>query len=162
MDKMKDLEDLLKHELKDIYSAESQLCDALPKMKSEASDSKLQTLFKDHLEETKEQKERLSKFMDEFGIAKDEKCLAMEGLINEGEHRMRERASSDVKDAALIGAAQRIEHYEIAAYGTAVSYARRLNLHELADALEKTLNEEKAADFKLNELATHDVNEEIA
>lgn len=159
---MRDLEDLLKHELKDIYSAESQLCDALPKMQDKASSSELKSLFGSHLKETKEQKERLSKFMNEFGIPTDEKCLAMEGLIKEGEHRIKENASSDVRDAALIGAAQRVEHYEMAAYGTAIAYARRLDQHELADALETTLQEEKAADFKLNELAIKDVNEEIA
>ncbi|GAB5465432.1 MAG: ferritin-like domain-containing protein [Candidatus Kapaibacteriales bacterium] len=161
-DKLRNLTDLFEHELKDLYSAEEQQCNALPQLKSKATDSKLQQLFDETLKETQTQKERLSRIIDELGIAKDEKCLAMEGLINETEHRLDENATPVVKDAALIGAAQRIEHYEIAGYGTAIAYARRLKKHDIADELEKTLKEEKATDFRLNEAALSDLNEEIA
>ncbi len=159
-DKLKSLKDLFEHEIKDLYSAETQLSEALPKMAEKASDSKLKKAFESHLEETKKQKERIEKIGEICNISvKGEKCEAMAGLIKEGEEMLKMDAESDVKDAGLIAAAQRVEHYEMAGYGTAHHYAKRLGLDEVAGLLEETLNEEKAADEKLNKIAIDSVNE---
>ena len=159
-DKLKSLKDLFEHEIKDLYSAETQLSEALPKMAEKASDSKLKKAFESHLEETKKQKERIEKIGEICNISvKGEKCEAMAGLVKEGEEMMKMDAESDVKDAGLIAAAQRVEHYEMAGYGTAHHYAKRLGLDDVAKLLEETLNEEKAADEKLNKIAIDSVNE---
>lgn len=156
---MKKLEDLFEHQLKDLYSAESQLIKALPKMAKTATDSKLKKAFEDHLEETKNQKKRLEEVCEELGIKPTgETCKAMEGLIKEAESFIEEDAESEVKDAGLIAEAQRVEHYEISGYGTAVRYAKELGHDKIANKLHKTLEEEYKADEKLNKMAEGRLN----
>ena len=158
---MRTLSDLFEHELKDLYSAEKQLVEALPKMVEAASDSKLQKAFSDHLEETKTQFERIHSICEEMDINPgNTKCEAMEGLIKECEGMIKEDASSDVKDAGLIACAQRVEHYEISGYGTAVRFAKELGLRDIAKKLQTTLDEEYDADNKLNNLAEGRLNQE--
>ncbi|PKA99801.1 ferritin-like metal-binding protein YciE [Flavobacteriaceae bacterium MAR_2009_75] len=158
---MKNLEQLFEHQLKDLYSAENQLLEALPKMAKKASDSKLKQAFENHLEETKGQKERLEEICDELSISPDgEKCKAMEGLIKEAEDFIEEAEDSEVMDAGLIAEAQRVEHYEISGYGTAVRYAKELGHKDIASKLQKTLDEEYEADNKLDKLAESRLNRE--
>lgn len=158
--KLNSLQDLFEHEIRDLYSAETQLTSALPKMAEKASDQKLKQAFESHLEETKNQKQRLEKVAEICNIdVKGHKCEAMAGLIKEGEEILKIEASGEVRDAGLIGAAQRVEHYEMAGYGTARHYAKRLGFDDAAQLLEETLNEEKSADEKLNTIAINSVNE---
>jgi len=158
---MKNLEELFKHQLKDLYSAESQLVEALPKMVENASDEKLKEAFKNHLSETKEQKSRIEEICQTLNITPGgEKCKAMEGLIKETEGFIYEADNEDVMNAGLIAEAQRVEHYEIAGYGTAVRYAKQLGHKDIAEKLQKTLNEEYSADEKLDKLAEGRLNEE--
>lgn len=157
---MKTLKDLFEHQLKDLFSAESQLIIALPKVIEHANDSKLKKAFEDHLEETKEHKTRLEEICDSLDITTDgETCKAMKGLIAEAESFMKEAEDEHVMDAGLIAEAQRVEHYEIAGYGTAVRYAKELGYNEVAAELQKTLDEEYNADEKLNALAENRINE---
>ncbi|MEP6261606.1 MAG: ferritin-like domain-containing protein [Gillisia sp.] len=156
---MKNLSDLFEHQLKDLYSAESQLIKALPKMAKKASDAKLKKAIEDHLEETKEQKQRLKEVCDELGIKPTgEECKAMKGLIEEAESFLKEKADEDVRDAGIIAEAQRVEHYEISAYGTAVRYAKELGHKDIAKKLQKTLDEEQKADTDLNKMAEGRLN----
>ena len=160
MPKLKTLEDLFHHQLKDLYSAEKQLIEALPKMAKKAKDPNLKKAFEMHLEETEEQKSRLEQVCEILGISPGRmKCKAMEGLIEEGEDMIHEDADPEVKDAGLIAEAQRIEHYEISGYGTAAHYAERLGLKNVARLLNATLEEEQAADTKLNKLAKGYINQ---
>jgi ferritin-like metal-binding protein YciE len=141
-------------ELKDLYNAETQLVKALPKMAKAASNDQLRQAFEEHLRQTSEHVSRLEQIfeaLDEKPTGK--KCLGMEGLVKEGAETMREDYEDEVKDAAIIGAAQRVEHYEIAGYGTVKAFARLLGEDEHVSLLEETLNEEKAADQKLNQIA---------
>lgn len=157
---MKNLEELLEHEIQDLYSAENQLVEALPKMAKAASHPDLKAAFEKHLEETKLQVSRLEQVAEQLGIDPDGgKCKGMEGLIKEGEKMIDEDADEEVRDAGLIGAAQRVEHYEIAGYGTASYYAQMLGKREVAGLLDQTLEEEKSADNKLNSIAKNKVNE---
>jgi len=157
---MKDLKELFEHQLKDLYSAETQLIKALPKMAKNANDQKLKDAFESHLEETKEHKERLSEICDELGIKPTgETCKAMKGLIEEAEEFLKEDASEEVRDAGLIADAQRVEHYEISGYGTVVRYAKELGHKDIAKKLQKTLDEEYDADNKLDKLAESRLNE---
>lgn len=157
---MKDLKGLFEHQLKDLHSAESQLVDALPKMAQKASNSKLKDAFEDHLKETKDHKQRLEDICSELDIKPTgEKCKAMEGLIKEAEGFMDEADNNDVMDAGLIAEAQRVEHYEISGYGTAVRYAKELGHNDIASKLQKTLDEEYNADNKLDKLAESRLNE---
>lgn len=157
---MNSLKDLLVHELRDLYSAETQLTDALPKMAEKANDQKLKDCFNSHLEETRGHRDRLDKIAQMMNIdLKGEKCQAMEGLVREGEQMLNMNADPEVRDAGLIGAAQRVEHYEMAGYGTARNYAKRLGLNDAADLLQQTLEEEKSADQKLNDVAINQVNQ---
>lgn len=159
MKKLKNLEDLFHHQLRDIYSAEKQLVDALPKMAKEATNKKLKTAFNDHLEETKKHVERLEEIEDELEIKlSGETCKAMKGLINEAESFISEDAEDHVRDAGIIADAQRIEHYEISAYGTVVEYAKALRKRDIVTLLEKSLREETKADKKLNDLAIDTIN----
>jgi len=159
--KLNTLEALFHHELKDLYSAETQLVKALPKMAKAASNPDLKAGFEEHLEETKVHVERLNEIGEMIGKAlKGHKCKGMEGLIEEGEDFISGDASDTVRDAALIGAAQRVEHYEMAAYGTAKALATQLGFEEAAELLDETLEEEKATDLKLTELAESVVNQE--
>ncbi len=158
---MKNLKELFEHQLKDLYSAESQLINALPKMVKNASDSNLKKAFENHLEETKVQKQRLEEICEELNIKPSgEKCKAMEGLIKEAEGFIEEAEGDDVMDAGLIAEAQRVEHYEISGYGTAVRFAKELGLKEIAKKLQETLDEEYNADNKLDKLAEGRLNEE--
>jgi ferritin-like metal-binding protein YciE len=159
--KLESLENLFVHELKDLLSAEKQLVKALPKMAKGANSEALRAGFEEHLEQTKGHVERLEKIFDLLGkTARAEHCKAMEGLIEEGSDLLKEEGSPSVKDAALIGAAQRVEHYEIAAYGTLRTLAQLLGQEEAAELLQETLDEEKETDEKLTELAMSEVNQE--
>lgn len=156
---MKTLKDLFEHQLKDLFSAESQLIDALPKVANKASDSKLKKAFENHLEETKGQKKRLQEICDELEISsKGETCKAMKGLISETESFIEEASNNEIMDAGLIAETQRIEHYEIAGYGTAVRYAKELGYDNIASKLQETLDEEYDANNKLNKLAENKLN----
>ena len=157
---MKDLKELFEHQLKDLYSAEDQLTKALPKMVKNAKDAKLKKAFEDHLEETKEHKKRLKEICDDLDIAPSgETCKAMKGLIKEAEDFLDEVKDDDVKNAGMISEAQRVEHYEISGYGTAVRYAKELGHDDVAKKLQKTLDEEYNADKKLNDLAEKRLND---
>src|SRR3984893_14179456 len=148
------LKDLYIDELKDLYSAESQLVKALPKMAKAASFDELRHGFEEHLEQTKGHVQRLEKIFQALGESpKGKKCKGMEGLIEEGSEVMEEDYEGSVLDAALIGAAQRVEHYEIAGYGTVRSMAETLGESDHVSLLEETLEEEKETDEKLTELA---------
>lgn len=157
---MKNLEELFEHQLQDLYSAEDQLTKALPKMAENASDAKLKKAFEDHLKETKEHKKRLEEICKELDIDPDkETCKAMKGLIKEAEDFIKEVKDKEVKDAGMIAEAQRVEHYEISGYGTAVRYAKELGHKEIAKKLQKTLDEEYNADQLLDDLAEKRLNE---
>lgn len=157
---MKTLEDLFHHELKDLYSAEKQLTEALPKMAEAASSPSLKQAFQNHLAETESQLQRVRQILDELDVNPgNKKCKAMEGLIEEGQDMIKEKAEASVKDAGLIASAQRVEHYEIAGYGTASYYAEILGHTQIAKVLEDILAEEKAADQKLNRIAKEKVNQ---
>jgi ferritin-like metal-binding protein YciE len=160
--KIKNLTDLFVHELKDLYSAEKQLTKALPKMAKAASNDSLRQAFEAHLQETEGHVERLDEIFGQLGTTgRGVKCKGMEGLIEEGEEAIEEDMEDDIRDAALIGAAQRVEHYEIAAYGCARTFAEHLGHDEAAKLLQQTLDEESAADKKLSEIAA-DVNQGAA
>jgi ferritin-like metal-binding protein YciE len=149
------LDDLFLHELRDLYSAEKQLVDALPKMARAASHEDLRDAFEEHLEETRGQIDRLEHIFSHLGERPEGgHCEAMEGLIEEGEEIIQENGEPHVKDAALIAAAQRVEHYEMAGYGAARTYANELGHSNAASLLDDTLSEEKSADKKLNKMAT--------
>jgi len=159
--KMQDLQDLFVDLMKDLYSAENQLVKALPKMAKAASNAELKAGFEEHLEQTKEQAARIEEICKMLEVTpKGKKCAGMEGLIEEGKELMEEDAEESVLDAGLIAAAQKVEHYEIAAYGTARTWARQLELDDAVGLLEQTLAEEKETDEKLTELATALINEE--
>lgn len=148
------LRELYIDELKDLYNAETQLVKALPKLAKAASSEELRQGFEDHLEQTKEHVERLEKIFESLDESpKGKKCAGMEGLIKEGSEAMEEDYEGAVMDAALIGAAQRVEHYEIAGYGTASEFANLLGEEDHASLLKQTLEEEKETDEKLTELA---------
>lgn len=153
------LKDLYIHELKDLYSAEKQIIKALPKMAKAANNAKLAAGFKEHLEETKEHAARLEKILASHDqTTRGPKCKGMEGVLKEGEEMIEEEADEEVRDAGLISAAQRVEHYEMAGYGTARTYAELLGDKEGAKLLQKTLSEEGQTDEKLTKLATSVVN----
>ena len=153
------LKDLYIHELKDLYSAEKQLVRALPKMAKAASNEKLSAGFTAHLEQTKEQIARLEQLLESHGQStRGPKCKGMEGLIAEGQEMIEEEADEEVRDAGLISAAQRVEHYEIAGYGCARTYAELLGDKQGVKLLQKTLDEEGATDKKLTELAVKVIN----
>jgi ferritin-like metal-binding protein YciE len=159
--KLKTLEDLLHHELKDLYSAETQLVKALPKMAEAADNEDLRAAFEEHLEQTKTHVERLEEAGEILGKKlTGHTCKAMKGLIEEGSDLIAEDADPAVKDAGLIGAAQRVEHYEIAGYGTARTLAEQLGKDDIAELLEETLEEEKETDERLTELAESHINAE--
>jgi ferritin-like metal-binding protein YciE len=161
--KLRSLQDLYVEELKDLYSAESQLLTALPKMAKAASAPELSKAFKDHLKETEGQVKRLETIFEKLATSpKGKKCKAMEGLVEEGKETISEDADPSVKDAGLIAAAQRVEHYEMAGYGCVRTFARLLGHDDAADLLQETLDEEGAADKKLTKLAETVINVEAA
>ncbi|MDX1751690.1 MAG: ferritin-like domain-containing protein [Salinimicrobium sediminis] len=156
---MKNLKDLFEHQLKDLYSAENQLVEALPKMQKNANDDKLKKAFQKHLKETEGHIKRLEEITKELGIKPTgETCKAMKGLIKEAESFLEEDTEKEVRDAGLIAEAQRVEHYEISAYGTAVRYAKELGHDDIAKKLQKTLDEEYKADDLLTEMAEDRLN----
>lgn len=161
--KLKSLQDLFVHELRDLHSAETQLVKALPKMAKAASHEELRNGFQEHLEQTKQHVVRLEKIGEMCGCkVTGQRCKAMEGLIQEGQDLIDEEADDMVRDAGLIGAAQRVEHYEIAGYGTVRALAECLGHEDAVDLLTETLEEEKATDRKLTELAESAINMEAA
>lgn len=148
------MDDLFLEQLKDLYSAETQIIEALPKMKAAASSPDLKQAFELHLQQTKEQKQRLEQILSKLG--KDgggHKCEATAGLVKEGQEVINEDGDPAVKDAALIAAAQRVEHYEISAYGSARTYAEHLGHSDAVNLLQTTLDEEGDTDKKLTTLA---------
>jgi ferritin-like metal-binding protein YciE len=152
------LEELLTDSLKDLYSAENQLIKALPKMAKSATNEQLRVAFERHLQETRNHVARLDQIAAEMDISlRGKTCHGMKGLIEEGKEAMSD-FDDEVLDAAMIGAAQRVEHYEIAGYGTARTHAQMLGLNKVAKLLQQTLNEEAATDKKLTQLAESVVN----
>ena len=161
MPKITSLEEAFIHELSDIYSAEKQLTKALPKLARAATNPQLSQGFSTHLEETQGQVERIDQIVETLGIKlKRVKCLAMEGLVAEGAETIEEIEAGPVRDAMLIVGGQKVEHYEIAAYGGLVTIAKSLGYDDAAKLLSDTLAEEKATDEKLNQIALSEVNKE--
>lgn len=151
---MSTLQDLFEDQLRDIYSAEEQIVAALPKMERAASNEQLKAAFRQHLEQTQMHKRRLERIFADMSMTPGGKhCNGMEGLLQEGEEVIREMADPQVKDAALITAAQRAEHYEMAAYGTVRTFAGELGFGNIKATLQETLDEEGATDKKLTSLA---------
>ncbi len=159
--KLQSLDELFIHECKDLLSAEKQLVKALPKMAKGAANEQLRSAFEEHLEQTKTHVERLEQIFSALGkAARAEHCKGMEGLIEEGSELLEEDADATVKDAALIGAAQKVEHYEISGYGTARTLAKLLGHKEAIELLQQTLDEEKETDQKLTQLALSELRVE--
>jgi ferritin-like metal-binding protein YciE len=157
------LEKLFLEELKDIYNAEKQLTRALPRMAKAAESPELQQAFTNHLKETEGQIQRLERVFKELGqTARGKKCKGMEGLIEEGKEKMEEEGEPEVVDAALIASAQKVEHYEIAAYGCLRTYANLLGYSEAGRLLGENLKEEEATDKKLTQLGEGGINEAAA
>ena len=155
------LKELLVDELRDIYNAEGQLTKALPRMAKKASNPQLRSAFETHLRETEGQIDRLDEVFEQLGEkARGKTCHAMKGLIEEGKEMMGEDFEEDVMDAALIAAAQKVEHYEIASYGTVRAWAELLGEDQVVKLLQQTLDEEGATDKKLTMLAESSINVE--
>lgn len=158
---VKTVQDLFVNELRDIYHAEKQILKALPKMARSAQHPELKQAFEAHLEETRGQVERLEQVFDQLDLAKRGKpCQAMEGLIEEAKEHMGEIEDKSVLDVGMIISAQKVEHYEIAGYGSLVALARQLGQDEVAQLLEQTLEEEKATDQKLSQIALNVANKD--
>ncbi|MBV8206870.1 MAG: ferritin-like domain-containing protein [Acidobacteria bacterium] len=153
--KLDSLRSLFIEQLQDLYSAEQQITKALPKMMEHTSDSGLKAALHEHLDVTRQQIRRLDQIFDNLGDVKRDgaKCKGMEGLIKEGDEIVKAKGDPETRDAGIIAAAQRVEHYEIAAYGCARTFASLLGRNEWAERLQQTLMEEKQADEKLNHLA---------
>ena len=159
--KLNSLRDLYVSELKDLYDAENRILKALPKMAEAASSPDLRGAFEHHLQQTRRHAERLEQILRGLNESpKGQKCKGIEGIIDEGEDLISKDAPASVCDAALISAAQRVEHYEIAAYGTVRTYARRLGFEDQADLLNQTIQEEGETDKKLTNLAESYINEQ--
>jgi ferritin-like metal-binding protein YciE len=159
--KITTLEDLYTDMLKDLYSAEKQLVKALPKMAKAAQSPDLQKAFQNHLKQTEGHVDRIERiFSDMEGSPRGKKCAAMEGLVEEGSELLQEDIEPNVLDAGLIAAAQKVEHYEIASYGTVRTWAERLGYHSAAQLLQQTLDEEGDANKKLTQIAESHVNME--
>lgn len=157
------LNDLFLEQIRDLYDAEQRITKALPKMMDAAHAPALKQAFKSHLQQTEGHISRLEQVFSQVGADKKrETCLAMKGIIEEGENMIAAEGDADVKDAALIAAAQRVEHYEMAGYGTARTFAETLGLNQAATLLEATLKEEKDTDSKLTKLAESGINREAA
>jgi ferritin-like metal-binding protein YciE len=161
--KLETLKDLYVDVLRDLYDAENQILKALPKMAKAASSTGLQEGFQEHLQQSEEHVERLNQVFQFLGEpAKRKKCRAMEGLLEEGKELLESDSDREVLDAGMIAAAQKVEHYEIAGYGCARTYAELLGQDEAVDLLQQTLDEEKRTDEKLTELAMSHINLEAA
>jgi ferritin-like metal-binding protein YciE len=153
------LRDVFVDELKDVYNAERQITKALPKMIKAAQSEELREALQNHLEETETQIDRLDRVFDSIEVpARGKHCAGMAGILEEGSDVLQENLPESVRDAALIAAAQRVEHYEMAAYGTLVAFARELGLDPAVELLEEILEQEKAADEKLTTLAEGGIN----
>jgi ferritin-like metal-binding protein YciE len=153
------LEKLFVHQLKDLYSAEKQLLRALPKMAKNAAHDELRQAFEVHRDQTETHVERLEQIFDELGASpRGKKCRGMEGLIEESEEALEEEMEDDVRDAAMIANAQRVEHYEISGYGTVRTFAERLGHDRAARLLQQTLDEESQTDELLSRIAESYVN----
>ncbi len=156
---LENLHDLFVDKLKDLYSAENQIIKALPRMIKSATSTELQQALQDHLNVTEAQAKRLEQVADLIGERpRGKKCVGMEGLIEEGKELLKEKIDADVLDAGIIAAAQSVEHYEIAGYGTAVAWARLMGHDNAADMLQQSLDEEKEADVLLTTLAENMIN----
>lgn len=161
--KLESLRELFVKELQDLHSAENQILKALPKMAKEASEPELKQAFEEHLEQTKGHVERLEQIFEKLGASsKGKKCKGMEGLLKEGKELMEEDAEPAVRDAGMIAAAQKVEHYEIAGYGSARTYAHMLQEREAENLLQETLDEEGETDKKLTQIAESAVNAQAA
>ena len=159
MEKLNSLETLLLHEVQDLYSAEKQLVKALPKVAKKVTSPQLRSAVEQHLQQTEQHVNRLEQVFELLGASpKEHTCKAMKGLIKEGEDYVKAGGDDSVRDAGLIGAAQRVEHYEMAGYGTTRALAMRLNETAAAKTLQTTLDEEGAADKKLTTIAEGQVN----
>ena len=157
---MKNLQDLLEHQLRDLYSAEAQQAEVLPKMVAAASSSKLKAMFTDQLKQTKSQQDRVRKVLEGIDVKPGGvKCEAMAGLIKECEGMIEEDTNDAVKDAGLIAEAQRCAHYEISGYGTATQYAMTLGHDDMVKVLDAILDEESRYNEELNDLAIQELNE---
>jgi ferritin-like metal-binding protein YciE len=156
---MKNLEDLFQHQLKDLYSAETQHLKVIPKLVEAVHDSKLKQLFQDHLKETEDHKKRLEEIAEELGFKPTgEECKAMGGLIKETESFLKEDAEPAVMDAGIIAEAQRIAHYEITGYGTVTRYAKELGHDDIAKKLHEIFKDAENCDKSLNEMAENRLN----
>lgn len=153
--KLESLRDLFVEQLQDLYSAEKQIIEALPKMAEKAQSPQLRSAFNEHLEQTRGQVRRLDTIFDQISDADREgqKCKGMKGIIDEGESLIKDAKDPETRDAGMIAAAQRVEHYEISGYGSARTYAQLLGRNEWARLLQQTLDEEKDTDRKLNSIA---------
>ncbi|MCT8267584.1 MULTISPECIES: ferritin-like domain-containing protein [Afifella] len=160
---MQNLQELFVHTLKDIYFAEKQILEALPKMAEKATNEDLKNLFETHLEETKGHVDRLEAVFGLVSVKPEgETCQAIQGIITEAEELMSEISDGETRDAAMAAAAQAVEHYEIARYGTLEAWANRLGHKEAAKRLGETLAEEKSADAKLSKVGESELNKKAA
>ena len=158
---METFKELFEETLKDIYYAEKAILKALPKMAKKASSKKLQAAFTKHQKETEKQVDRLDQVFELLGKrASGKKCPAIDGIIEEGEEVMKEAKDDTIRDAAMLAAAQSVEHYEISRYGTLVAWAEKMEMSDAAELLQATLDEEKATDEALTELAESEINVE--
>ena len=161
--KIKSMMDLLVNELKDLYGAEHQILKALPKMIKVATNEQLREGFEKHLAETKNQVTRLEQVFEKLGVsAKKKTCEGIKGITEESEELVDAEPEADILDAGLIAAAQKVEHYEIASYGSVRAWAQQLGLRDVANLLQETLEEERATDKKLTQLAESMVNQQAA
>lgn len=157
---MENLQNLFEKQINELYSAEDQLLEALPKMKEKAKDDRLKEAIESHLEETKNHKMRIEQICDNLNLKMDKKkCKGIEALIDEANSMVKEAKDEAVKDVSIIAGAQQIEHYEMAAYGTAVCFAKKLGHHDVAEQLQTTLDEEFNADQTLSYLAENNINQ---
>jgi ferritin-like metal-binding protein YciE len=161
--KLETIKDLYVEELKDLYDAENQIINALPKMEQAASNPQLKSAFQQHLQQTRGQVDRLDRIFQQLGEnPRGKKCKGLAGIVAEGEELLKEQADPDVRDAGLIAAAQKVEHYEIAGYGTVRTYAQQLGQQDAATLLQQTLDEEGETDKKLTRLAEQNINKKAA
>lgn len=160
---MKTIQELMEHTIQDLYSAENQIIDALPDLIDRVQSDQLRQALQMHREQTQQQVQRLEQIAQQMGIDPDgETCMAMQGLVEEAQDLLSQLEEGPVADAAIIGAAQKVEHYEIAAYGTARTLAQQAGQDQIADLLQQTLEEEKQTDEKLTSIATSSVNQKAA
>jgi len=159
---MKTLNDLFEHQLKDLYSAEIQLLEVLPEIVENANNKELKQAFEEHLKETKAQKDRIENVLKELGITpRIETCQAMQGLLKEAKNFIEAAEDEELMDVGLIAEVQRVQHYEISGYGTAVRFAKELGYRHIAKTLQETLNEEYDADNTLEKLAENRLNKKV-